>query len=275
MSLERSLKTVKRHPTSLIFAIVGSFILLFTILTLFNMVFRQLVLEPENLVKAISDPAVLGSIGLTLYAASLATVIATILGTPLAYILARHSFPGKNIIESLVDVPLVIPHIVAGIALYGLLMSKGAVGTAFSNLGVVFEDSLWGVVAAMFFVGAPFFVNAAKEGFQSIDPTTERVARTLGANQWQAFYRISLPLALSHIFSGAIMSWARGVSEFGAIIFIAFYPMIASTLIYYRFTAHGLPASQPVAVLLIIICFAIFMVLRVSIKRWRRHYARP
>lgn len=275
MSLERTLKTVKRHPTSLIFAIAGSLILLFTIFTLFNMVFRQLVLEPGNLVKAISDPTVLSSIGLTLYAALLATVIATILGTPLAYVLARHSFHGKNIVESLVDVPLVIPHTVAGIALYGLLMSKGAVGTAFSNLGVVFEDSLWGIVAAMFFVGAPFFVNAAREGFQSIDPTTERVARTLGANQWQAFYRISLPLALSHIFSGAIMSWARGVSEFGAVIFIAFYPMIAPTLIYYRFASHGLPAAQPVAVLLIIICFAIFMVLRVSIKRWRRHNARP
>lgn len=275
MNFEQSLKGVKRHPTSLIFAIVGSFILIFAILTIFNMVFRQLVLEPENLVKAICDPMVMGSIGLTLYSSFLATVIAIIFGTPLAYVLARHNFLGKNIVESLVDVPIVIPHTVAGIALYGLLMSKGAVGTAFSNLGIVFEDSMWGIVAAMLFVSAPFFVNAAKEGFQSVDPNIERVARTLGANQWQAFYRISLPLALSHIFSGAIMSWARGISEFGAIIFIAFYPMIAPTLIYYRFTTHGLTGSQPIAVLLIIICFVIFMILRVTTKRWGQHHVSP
>jgi len=264
------LRGIKRQPLSLIFLFIGSILILFTILTLFNMVFRQIVLEPEGLLEAASDPVVIDSILLTLYASFLATLMAMVLGTPLAYVLARHNFPGKSVVESIIDVPVIIPHSVAGIALYALFMSRSPVGGAFENLGIVFEDSLWGIVIAMLFVSAPFYVNTAKEGFQSINPRLERVARTLGASQWKSFYQITLPLAIRHLFSGAIMAWARGISEFGAVIMIAFYPMIAPILIFYRFTTHGLKGSQPVAVLLILICFVVFILLRVSTKYWER-----
>jgi molybdate/tungstate transport system permease protein len=270
MSARKVLRDVKRQPLSLIFLFIGSVLILFTILTLFNMIFRQIVLEPEGFLEAASDPIVIESILLTLYASFLATLVAMILGTPLAYVLARHDFRGKTIVESIIDVPVIIPHSVAGIALYALFMRRSAVGGAFDNLGIVFEDSLWGIVVAMLFVSAPFYVNAAKEGFQSINPRLERVARTLGASQWKAFYRITLPLAVRHLFSGAVMAWARGISEFGAVIMIAFYPMIAPILIYYRFTTHGLKGSQPVAVLLILICFVVFILLRASTKYWEK-----
>jgi molybdate/tungstate transport system permease protein len=148
-------------------------------------------------------------------------------------------------------------------------MRRNAIGAAFNNLGIVFEDSLWGIVAAMFFVSAPFFVNSARDGFSSVNPRLERVARTLGASQWRAFLRVTLPLSLRHIISGAIMSWARGISEFGAVIMIAFYPMIAPVLIFYRFTTQGLRGSQPIAVLLILICVTIFLGLRLYSNRWR------
>jgi len=270
MSTRKVLRGAKRQPLSLIFLLIGSVLIFFTILTLFNMIFRQIVLEPEGLLEAASDPVVIESILLTLYASFLATLIAMILGTPLAYVLARHDFRGKSVVESIIDVPVIIPHSVAGIALYAFFMRRSAVGGAFYNLGIVFEDSLWGIVVAMLFVSTPFYVNAAREGFQSINPRLERVARTLGASQWKAFYRITLPLAIRHLFSGAVMAWARGISEFGAVIMIAFYPMIAPVLIYYKFTTHGLKGSQPVAVLLILICFVVFIFLRTSTKYWER-----
>lgn len=270
MPIPKVPKGVKRQQLSLIFSFVGSLLILFTLLVLFNMVFRQLVLDPKGFLEAVNDPTVISSILLTLYSSFLATLIAVFLGTPLAYVLARHDFLGKNVVESIIDVPVIIPHSVAGIALYALLHSRSAVGTAFHNLGIVFEDSIWGIVAAMLFVSVPFYVNAAREGFQSINPRIERVARTLGASQWQAFYKVTLPLALRHLFSGAVMAWARGISEFGAVIMIAFYPMIAPVLIFYRFTTHGLKASQPIAVLLILVCFVIFIVLRLSTKYWGR-----
>ncbi|PVX23179.1 MAG: molybdenum ABC transporter permease [Candidatus Bathyarchaeum sp.] len=262
------LSSIKNQRLSLVFLFVGSLLILFTILTLFNMIFRQLVLDTGGLLEAATDPVVIESIVLTLYCSFLATLIAAILGTPLAYVLARHNFRGKTVVESIIDVPIIIPHSVAGIALYALFMSRSPVGSAFSSIGVVFEDSMWGIVVAMLFVSAPFYVNAAKEGFQSINPRLERVARTLGASQWKSFYKITLPLAIRHLFSGAIMAWARGISEFGAVIMIAFYPMIAPILIYYRFTTHGLAGSQPIAVLLILICIGVFVILRTTARYW-------
>jgi molybdate/tungstate transport system permease protein len=270
MSITRALRSAKRQSLSLIFLVIGAVLVLFTILTLLNMIFRQIVLEPEGLLEAASDPEVTKSILLTLYASLLATLIAMILGTPLAYVLARHDFPGKSIVESIIDVPVIIPHSVAGIALYALFMSRSPLGKAFSSVGIIFEDGLWGIVVAMLFVSAPFYVNAAREGFQSVNPRLDRVARTLGASQWKAFYQITLPLALRHLFSGAVMAWARGISEFGAVIMIAFYPMIAPILIFYKFTTHGLKASQPIAVLLILICLVVFIALRASSKYWER-----
>ncbi|MBN2336265.1 ABC transporter permease [Candidatus Bathyarchaeota archaeon] len=260
----------RRYPLSLFFSVIGSLILLFTVFTLLNMVAKQLLFDPAGLVNAGTDPFVLKSIGLTLYASSLATFLTMIFGTPLAYVLARHDFRGKNLIESIIDVPVIIPHSVAGIALYVLLMSRSPVGQLFAGIGVVFEDHLAGIVAAMLFVSSSLFINAAREGFQSVDPRLERVARTLGASQRQAFFRITLPLAARHLLSGAILSWARGISEFGAVVMIAFYPMIAPVLIYYRFTTTGLRGSQPIAVLLIIICLTVFIALRVYSRRWER-----
>jgi molybdate/tungstate transport system permease protein len=260
--------SARRYPLSIFFSLVGSVLILFTLLTLLNMIFRQIVVEPSGLVEAATDPYVVRSIALTLYASFLATLIAVVFGIPLAYVLARHDFTGRDLVESVIDVPVIIPHSVAGIALYALLTRRSAVGSAFGRLGIVFEDSIWGIVVAMLFVSAPFFINSAREGFQSVDPRLERVARTLGASQWGAFSRVTFPLAVRHLFSGAIMAWARGISEFGAVIIIAFYPMIAPVLIYYRFTTQGLRGSQPIAVLLIIICLTVFLALRMYSRSW-------
>ena len=267
---KKILMWMRRNYLSVIFSAIGSIIILFIMATLFNMLFQQIILNPRDLVNVLLDDAVLRSVGLTLYASFLATLITVILGTPLAYVLARHRFPAKSFIESIIDVPVIIPHSVAGIALYALLMRRGTVGSVLENLGVVFEESIWGIVAAMLFVSAPLYLNAAREGFQSVNPHLEYVARALGAGPLRTFFKISLPLAVRHLFSGALMAWARGISEFGAIIFIAFYPMVAPTLIYYRFTTHGLRGSRPVAVFLMLICFTIFISLRMITKRRRR-----
>lgn len=260
----------RRYPLSIFFSVVGSLIVIFTVLTLLNMVFKQVLFDPAGLIGAATDSYVIESIALTLYASFLSTGIAIVVGMPLAYVLSRHEFKGKNLVEAVIDLPVIIPHSVAGIALYSLLMSRSTLGSAFASIGIVFEDHLPGIVVAMLFVSASFFINAAREGFQSVDPRLERVARTLGASQSQAFLRITLPLTLRHLLSGAILCWARGISEFGAVVMIAFYPMIAPILIYYRFTTMGLKGSQPIAVLLIIICLTLFLSLRVYSKRWEK-----
>lgn len=257
----------RRNPISFIFFFIGFLLIILVVGTLFNLLFKQLVISPSNFIAILKDPSVLKSIGLTLYASFLATILAVLFGTPLAYAIARNNFYGKNIIEAIIDVPVIIPHTVAGIALFSLLSIRSPVGSVFANLGIVFQDSLWGIVIAMLFVSYPLFVNSAKEGFKSVNPNYERVARTLGASQLKSFYQIALPLSYHHLISGAIMSWARGISEFGAVVVIAYYPMIASTLIFYRFNTGGLKESQPIAVLLILLCFVIFLFLRLISKK--------
>jgi molybdate/tungstate transport system permease protein len=250
----------------LLAALLSSLMILFVLLPLASTIVAQLS-DIDGLIEVIRDKAVWSSILLTAYAAILSTLIAVVIGTPLAYLLARSDFYGKSIVEGFVDLPVIVPHVVAGIALLAVFGSTGLIGS-FSP--VRFVDALPGIVVAMLFVSAPFYINTTREGFQSVDPRLEQVAKTLGASQAKVFATITLPLTWRHMAAGALMSWARAVSEFGAIVVIAYYPMVVSTLIYDRFLTSGLQASRPISIMLILFCLLIFMFLRVLL--WKREY---
>ncbi len=247
-----------------IFIFLGFLILAFLAAPVAKMV---LAMEPAIFMETLFDAEVSASILLTLYAGLIATVIGFILGTPLAYILAKVDFRGKRFVEGLIDLPIVIPHSAAGIALLFVFGRNYFMGKAFGVLGVKFLDSLWGIVIAMLFVSVPFLIDSAKDGFHKVDRRLENVARTLGASQWQTFKRVSFPLAWRSIVSGSIMMWARGISEFGAVIIVAYHPMTAPVLVYERFETYGLNYSRPVAVVLILIAIIVFVVLRLLLYR--------
>jgi molybdate/tungstate transport system permease protein len=185
----------------------------------------------------------------------------------LAYLLARFNFPGKSFLEGLIDLPIVVPHTAAGIALLFVFGRNFMIGGAFESIGLRFVDSTAGIVIAMLFVSVPFLIDSAKEGFKKVDVRLERVARSLGATPSQAFFRVTLPLAWRSVLAGNIMMWARGISEFGAVIILTYHPMIAPVLIYERFQTHGLAYAQPIAALLIIISIIVFFGLRVLAYR--------
>lgn len=210
----------------------------------------------------LADHEVLSSILLTLRAALWATLICTFFGLPLAYLLARWQFPGKSFVQGIVDLPVMIPHTAMGIALLMVYGRKFLIGSTLGKIGISFVGTEAGISLAMAYVSLPLLVNAARDGFMAVDPKLERVARTLGATAWQAFFRITLPLSWRAILSGAIMMWARGISEFGAVVILTYHPMVAPILIWERFEAYGLTYSKPVAVLLIILCLFIFAALR-------------
>jgi molybdate/tungstate transport system permease protein len=190
-------------------------------------------------------------------------LIAAVLGIPLAYLLARRSFPGRRIILGIIDLPVVIPHPVAGIALLLFLGRRSAVGGTLAQMGLEFVSHVPGIVAAMLFVSAPILVSGAREAFRSVDPQLERVARTLGDSPWSAIRRVTLPLAGRGILAGSILAWARSVSEFGSIVILTYNPKVASIFIYDRFTAFGLPAAVPAAVLLLLVALLVFVLVRV------------
>jgi molybdate/tungstate transport system permease protein len=258
---------VRSNKLTLTFILLGAVIFLFIIVPLFRMIFAS---EPGILRETLFDPEVTKAILLTLYTALIATGVGFVLGVPLAYLLARHEFRGKRIVEGLIDVPIVVPHTAAGIALLFVFGRNFLAGRAFDAVGIRFVDSTAGIVVAMLFVSIPFLIDSAKEGFKKVDVRLEKVARTLGASPWQTFFKVSFPLAWRSILSGNIMMWARGISEFGAVIILAYHPMIAPTLIYERFETYGLTYSRPVAVLLILISLIIFVVLRTLVKGGRK-----
>lgn len=237
----------------------GAIVLVFLLLPLAEMVFAP---SLETMGEAAADADVRKAIGLSLGTSCAAGLVSFMLGTPFAYLLARRVFPGKKILESIIDLPIMIPHPVIGIAILGVAGRNHWLGRALLEVGVRVMGSVTGLVVVLTFVGLPFYVNAVKNGFESVPERLERVSRTLGSSSFGAFLRVTFPLAWRSMLVGFIMCVARAISEFGAVIIVAYHPMVAPVLIYERFTAYGLKYSQPVAVWLILVSLLLFLLLR-------------
>jgi molybdate/tungstate transport system permease protein len=209
-----------------------------------------------------TDAELRWSLLLTMGTATLATLIGIVGATPIAYALARGNFRGRSTLAALLDLPLLIPHPVAGIALLLVLGRNTPLGSALWTLGLQITGSVTGIVCAMLFVSAPLYVSAAREAFDRVDPRFEGVARTLGDTRWQALRRVTLPLAWRGLLAAAIVMWARAVSEFGAIVILVYHPRVASVLSYERFTAFGLREALPVAAVLVLVALVPLIALR-------------
>jgi molybdate/tungstate transport system permease protein len=216
----------------------------------------------KEILDLFADMEVMESILLTFECAFYATVFAIIFGTPLAYIIARYKFRGRKIIEVIMELPIMIPHTAAGIALL-VIFGSGPLGEFFKSIGLDIMGTKLGIVLGMGFASIPFYIDSVKDGFASIDPRIENVARTLGANKRQVFFKIMLPMVTRSIFTGSTLMWGRGISEFGAVVIIAYHPMVAPVLIYERFTSFGLQNSRPIAVLLITMCVGLFFIFKI------------
>ncbi|MGO8683610.1 MAG: ABC transporter permease, partial [Thermoleophilia bacterium] len=216
-----------------------------------------------------SQAEVRDAILLSMQDAAITALIATVLGVPLAYLLAQRRVPAPGLVQAIVDLPLAVPHTVAGIALLFLLGRTGWIGAPASHVGVSFYGSQWGIVAAMLFVSAPFAVNSARVAFEAIDPNLERAARSLGATRALAFRRVTLPLGARGVLTGAVLVYARALAEFGAVVIIAYYPVTAPVEIYNLFQRSGLPQAAAASVLLLIVALATFLVMRtLASGRW-------
>ncbi len=245
----------------------GVVILAFILLPLVEMMTAP---SLEMLTKTFNDKDVMRSIWLSIYTAGLAALISFVFGTPFAYFMARTDFAGKRLVESIIDLPIVIPHPVVGIAILSVAGKNHWIGQIMSEIGIRIMGSVTGIVTVLIFVGLPFYINAAKNGFENISPRLENVSRSLGASIFSTFFRVTFPLAWRSMLIGIIMCSARAISEFGAVVIIAYHPMIAPVMLYERFEGYGLRYSQPVAVWLVSICLVLFLVLRILTLRTKK-----
>lgn len=249
----------RTDPFALVLSFLGGIVLLFIIAPLVGMFLGTPI---TDVLSTAADSEVINSIWLTLASSFGGTLFFSFFAIPLAYVMARKDFFGKRIITAIIDIPIIIPHTAAGIAILGFVSRDTVMGKMASSLGFDFVGHPAGIALAMAFVSIPFLINAARDGFSSVPVRLEQAARNLGASPLRVFFTISIPLAWRHILSGFILMFARGLSEFGAVVIIAYHPMTAPVMIYERFTSYGLKYARPVAVIFILVCLLFFILLR-------------
>ena len=245
--------------TTILFAILGGLLVAFIALPLLRTLTAT---SLRGLILALQDPQLQRSLAVTFGGAALATSIGLLTAVPLAYLLARRRFRGRGLVEAVVMLPVIVPHTAAGVALLLVFGRYGLMGQAFARLGVTFTDTMAGIVLAMLFVSAPFLVSASREAFALIDTEIERVALSDGASPLQAFWHVTLPLARRGILAGALMMWARGISEFGAVVILAYHPKVMTVLVYERLQGFGLEAALPATAVLIGVALVAITLLR-------------
>jgi len=214
----RTTRDPRSRPPVLLVVLAGVGIALFAV-PLIGLVGR---VPWARLPQLLATEIVVDALRLSLIASVSATVIALLLGIPLAYVLARLEFPGRALIRGIVSLPLVLPPVVAGAALLFALGRRGLVGEAvYEVTGLLLPFSTWGVIIATTFVAMPFMVITVEGGLRGLDQRYEGAAATLGAGRWTVLRKVTLPMIAPSILSGLVLTWARAFGEFGATITFA------------------------------------------------------
>jgi molybdate transport system permease protein len=242
-------------------------LVLFLVLPLIGLLARAV--TAGGLADALRRPIVLDALRLSLLSTLAVLGVSLALGSPLALVLARKRFPGVNLIDTLVDLPIVLPPAVAGLALLLTFGRRGLLGSWLSSIGVELPFTTAAVILASLFVAAPFYVRAARSGFVSVSREFEDAARIEGASEWQVFQHVTLPVASPALLGGAILCWARALGEFGATIMFAGQLQGRTQtmpLAIYAALETDLDAALGLAVVLL----AISAVLLLVFRRWLR-----
>jgi molybdate transport system permease protein len=228
--------------------------------------------RPDVLAGHLASPLALRALGLTLRTTLLSTALCILLGTPLAFLLARRKFRGREVLDTLVDLPLTVPPVVAGVALLLAFGRRGLLGRHLEAGGLTVSFTTVAVVMAQVFIASPFFVKAARAGFESVDQRLEAAALTLGAPPWRVFWNVTVPLARPALLSGIVLAWARALSEFGAtIMFAGNFPGRTQTLTLAVMTAmeSDLQAAVAVSTLSLGLALASLVAAKGLARRWR------
>ena len=259
-------KGAQGSKLSRLFLLVGLVLLFLVFLPIIiAMMGEQLV----NIEPVLRDPRIQSAIGLTFITATVSTVILMLFAVPLAYAVSRLRFPGRTVLMSLIDLPVVIPQSVAGIALISVLGRNQFIGELIHRYtGMAIDNTVLGIIVAQVIVALPFITKSSIAAFDAVPQELEVVAKTLKASSFSAFRRVALPLASRGIFFGAVLAWARAAGEFGAVVIIAPTPVTAPVEAYNRFSdpGIGMVETMPLVVVLLLFSFAMFFLLQTSVR---------
>ena len=268
--------SLKPDPNRNALATIGATILvasvtLYLALPVLALFFRT---TPDLFLSSLLDPDVKSALFLSLFTSVISLGIVILVGTPFAYVHSRTTYPGKIVVDTLIDLPLVLPPAVAGFALLVLYGRVGLLGRYLNVFGITLAFTTLAVIMAQVFVASPFYLRQAKSLFEQLDPAYEQTARTLGASPVRVFATITIPLTAGGLVSGAVMIFGRALGEFGAtIMFAGNLPGVTQTmpLAVYGAMQGNFNVGITISILLVLISFAIMIAVRYSAKTGGNH----
>ena len=226
---------------------------------------------------AVASPRVVASYKLSFGASLLAAAINVVFGLMLAWSLVRYSFPGKRIIDALVDLPFALPTAVAGISLTALYAKNGWLGQYLEPLGIKVAFTPLGILVALIFIGLPFIVRTVQPVLEDLDTEVEEAAASLGAGRWQTFWRVVLPTLFPALLTGFALAFARAVGEYGSVIFIAGnMPMVSEItplIIITKLEQYDYVGATAVAAVMLVVSFALLLIINL-LQEWTSRSSR-
>jgi len=252
-----------------------SYLSLIVLIPLSAIFLKAATMHWARFVETVTSPRVMASYRLTFGASFLGAAIDSVFGFIIAWVLARYSFPGKRIADALVDLPFALPTAVAGIALTSLYAPNGWLGRYLHPLGIDVVFTRLGVVVALTFIGLPFVVRSVQPVIQDLGSDVEEASASLGANPWQTFSRVILPAVFPALLTGFTLAFARGLGEYGSVIFISgnmpMHTEITSLLIVSKLEQYDYAGATAIASVMLVASFALLMVINVLQTRARSY----
>ena len=246
---------------------------LLVLIPLSTLFFKAAGMTWDTFVTAVSAPRVMATYRITFGASLIAALINLVFGLLVAWVLVRYRFPGKRIVDALVDLPFALPTAVAGISLTAILGKNGWIGQHLEPLGIKLAYAPAGIVVALTFIGLPFVVRTVQPVLQDVEKEWEEAAASLGASRWQTFRRVLLPAIAPALLTGFAMAFARAVGEYGSVVFIAGnMPMISEItplIILIKLEQFDYAGASAVAVVLLVVSFVMLLAIN-ALQAWQR-----
>lgn len=269
-------KVFKRLPkNTLPWTVTISYLLIILLLPIAALLTQAISLGGAKFWQIATSPVALSAYNVSFLTAFLAALINSVMGTIVAWVLVRYSFPGKKIVDAAIDLPFALPTAVAGLVLAMLYSEKGFIGQFFVPFGIKIAFTRLGVFVAMLFISLPFIVRTLQPVLQEMEPEIEEAARSLGASSWQTFRQVLFPPLLPAILTGIALAFSRAIGEYGSVVLISssipFKDLIAPVLIFQRLEQYDIPGATVIGAVLLVISLILLLVIN-GLQQWGRRY---
>lgn len=266
----------KLQEISLPWTVTIIYLVIMLLLPVTALITKSITVGPADFWRIATSPEALSAYDVTFFTSLVAAAINGVMGTLVAWVLVRYEFPGKKLIDAAVDLPFALPTSVAGLVLATLYSDKGWIGQFFTPFGIKIAFTRLGVLVAMIFISLPFVVRTLQPVLQEMEKEIEEASWSLGASDWQTFWRVSLPPLIPPILTGIALGFSRAVGEYGSVVIISssipYKDLIAPVLIFQRLEQYDYAGATVIGTVLLLVSLSMLLVIN-GLQQWGRRYA--